>query len=195
LEIFFNENPIFLSEIENIDTVRNALIRKELILVDEDSQAFISIESLLCMVLDLKKPVEEVENIIKFAIDWSNVDLTIEMIHSKIQAYFHNENYGCNSRSEQSIDLFINNEKDSNSSATIDPERLNIYQKHQLYESTHGLSSSFSNVSLGYGYATYCIFKEIIFGKLDFLVKFVLSEGSRFREFVVETGFSIIKNC
>ena len=30
LEIFFNENPIFLSEIENIDTVRNALIRKEL---------------------------------------------------------------------------------------------------------------------------------------------------------------------
>lgn len=50
LEIFFTEIPEFFFEIEDIENVKYGLIKKELIIVDEDTQRSVSLDELLNMV-------------------------------------------------------------------------------------------------------------------------------------------------
>jgi CCR4-NOT transcription complex subunit 1 len=60
LEIFFNEFPEFFIEIENIENVRIGLIKKELVLVDEDTQSYLDIDGFLSHIFGKENDISKV---------------------------------------------------------------------------------------------------------------------------------------
>lgn len=77
LEIFFEEFPEFFQEIENIENVRLNLIRKDLILIDEDSQREVDIDGLLCQIFHKEEDVSHVKDFIMKGIEQAVGNLKI----------------------------------------------------------------------------------------------------------------------
>ncbi|ELA42347.1 uncharacterized protein VICG_00445 [Vittaforma corneae ATCC 50505] len=62
LEIFFNDVPEFFLEIEDIENVRHGLIKKDLVVVDEDSQRELDFDELLNILFNKEEDISGVEN-------------------------------------------------------------------------------------------------------------------------------------
>lgn len=65
LEVFFPELPEFFFEIEDIETVRYGLIKKDLILVDEDTQRDIEMDDLLSIVFSKEDDISGLDDFIE----------------------------------------------------------------------------------------------------------------------------------
>lgn len=86
LEVFFNDYPEFFQEIESIESVRHCLIKKDFILVDEDSQREIELDSLLTLIFNKEEDVSHVRDFITKGIEQAVGNLKIS--NSNTNFYF-----------------------------------------------------------------------------------------------------------
>lgn len=77
LEIFFNDVPEFFNEIEGIENVRYGLIKKELIIVDEDSQREVDLDGFLTLVFNREEDISHVGEFITKGIEHAIGNLKI----------------------------------------------------------------------------------------------------------------------
>ncbi|KAM0681306.1 hypothetical protein GINT2_000505 [Glugoides intestinalis] len=78
LEIFFTEIPEFFFEIEDIESVRYGLIKKELIIVDDDAQREIELEELLNIIFNIEDDKTDFDQ--KFNVESAMASLCLEGI-------------------------------------------------------------------------------------------------------------------
>lgn len=77
LEVFFTELPEFFFEIEDIENVKYGLIKKELIIVDEDTQREIELDELLNIVFQKEDDISGVDEFIHKGIEHAIENLKI----------------------------------------------------------------------------------------------------------------------
>jgi len=92
MEIFFNEIPEFFLEIENIENVRHGLIKKDLIVVDEDTQRDLELDDLLNILFNKDEDMSGVEEF-----------LDNEMGHALSNLQISNGHQDCNTFEESCI--------------------------------------------------------------------------------------------
>lgn len=106
LEIFFNEMPEFFPEIEDIESVRHGLIKKDLVVVDEDSQRELDFDELLNILFSKEEDISGVESFLNKEFEQAISNLKVSNSALKGQSVFDesfliknfNVNYGQISR-------------------------------------------------------------------------------------------------
>lgn len=77
LEIFLNDVPEFFNEIEDVENARCGLIKKELIIVDEDAQREVDLDGLLTLVFNKEEDISHVGDFITKGIEHAIGNLKI----------------------------------------------------------------------------------------------------------------------
>lgn len=171
LEMFLPENPEFFEEVESIESVRNGLIKKELILIDEDSQTSADLNGILKAILSIDNI--EIEDM--YTRGSSSVDSS--RIGNEIKGFARND--------------------------VIDAETiLDRMSRISLSEEFAASNIPVNNFITNYTFNTNKPFKLYVFYILrnlepvnfESFLKFTAMQNVCFREFLIESGFAIVKN-
>lgn len=99
MEIFFNDIPEFFLEIEHIENVREGLIKKDLIVVDEDTQRELELDDLLNIVFNREEDLSNVEEFLTKEMEYAISNLQISISndhrdHSTFEEHYLTRNCG-----------------------------------------------------------------------------------------------------
>lgn len=210
LEIFLIENPEFFVEVESIESVRIGLIKKELILIDEDAQTPTDLDRTLQTVLGIEDMAEYNEFLIK-----NNITQCGSAVRGG--GMCQGDGAARSSSVRRGGSQGPGNEpfEMTENGAALEAEDTVIggferaFSKLELRESMMNRDGTYVDCEsksvnpIYYNLETapkstllaFYIFKNLTMESQDLFVRFVGQQGGAFRDFLVEAGFKVLKSC